>query len=454
MGFIEFLIEGSSREDKWKKYFMGRRVMTVIKSSGAPTYDKQGKRIGQLSGGTPILVVGEYPTLPAPKPTDIKPNSKYDLRVGATDPKLAASKSYQQRNTPEYTHLDYDDHVYVATYDKQGAQTFHLVSLANVDKPIERKLFGYLKPQRLLKGKGSVQQGFAIFKNKQEYFQALYSGIEHLEDLQKKDTAAAKDYLLQLATLAYNNKTSSESLKTAYEFSTIANSAHSYGTLTNDFTELLGPFMVNAPANTTIAIPLKSNEAMIDFKVGDTGFSSKRAGTLSNTLKCQHVIDAIKGSIKMRDASTPSYQLMEVMAKAPIKEAPSKITAFLDATFSHQRREWMANKSLPPKLNFGVSKGKQREWLSPNADYSDIDNYNLQMTNVEKLINYLVLREELDFSQYVQAAFQTIRVIKMDINFRTGAIQDVSVSSDAPAYTKILVRYKGRPDEKIGFDLR
>jgi len=461
MGFIQFLIESTLSESTggvkmWDKYYKGRRVMTTVKHPGAAILTPNGKKTGEtLPAGSQVLVIGEYPLLPAPGPEDIKPNSPYDLRPGATDPELASSKEYQKRNTPNFVEIEHDQHVHVAVYDAAGKQRIVLVPLSKIEKPLEKKLFGYLKPQRVLKGQGSKVKvddtSFAVFVTKGEYLTALLKGIDDLGDA----SAEVKQYLKGLATVANSHKFTSPDLTNLYQQTGIANNTHAFGTLSNDFTEMLGPLLVDDVSG-PIQIPLKGNEVMIDFKIGTTGFSSKRAGSLANTLKCQHVIDSLTPSVRDKIGGDVSFGLIEVIADTSIKGAPKALTEFINTNLSKQLSVWMADNTAPQTIRFGLFKGEKRKWLPPSADFGETENYNLQMTNIERFVNYLVLHQVLNFDQYVNHAFQSIRIVKMDINIRTGAIQNFSApagSNEAPR-KGVPIRYKGRPDERMGFDLR
>jgi hypothetical protein len=454
MGFIEYLIEATSGASMWDKYYKGRRVMTTIKAPGADVYDEAGKKTGQkLATGQEVLVIGEYPLLPAPKPGDIKPNSDYDLRVGATDPEKAASRTYQQRNTANNVPVEHNARVKVAVYNG-NKQIIVTVSLSQIEKPLEKKMFGYLKPQRVLKGQGKIvksgDSSFAVFASKSEYLNALLKGINALPDA----SAEVKQYLTELAIVANAHKTTSHDLSQLYDQTGISNSAHAFGTLSNDFTEMLGPLMVTDVSG-PISFPLKGNEAMIDFKIGDTGFSSKRAGSLANTLKCQHVIDALSPKLRDKVGGDVSFTLIETIAQSSIKGAPKALTEFIDSNLSKQLSAWMTDQGVTQTLRFGLFKGEKRKWLPPSADYSKNDNYNMQMTNIERFVNYLVLHQVLNFDQYVNFAFNSIRVVKMDINIKTGALQNFSAPAGGGEEPRkgVTIRYKGRPDERMGFAL-
>lgn len=455
MGFIEYLIEATSGASMWDKYYKGRRVMTTVKAPGADIYDDTGKKTGQtLAPDQQVLVIGEYPLLPPPKPEDIKPNSDYDLRVGATDPEKAASRQYQQRNTANNVAIDHSPRVRVAVYDDSDKQFIITISLSQINKPLEKKMFGYLKPQRVLKGLGSKvtvdTTSFAVFATKSEYLNALLKGIDSLTDASKE----VKQYLKELVIVANSHKTTSHDLGELYQQTGIAANAHAFGTLSNDFTEMLGPLMVTDVSG-PVQIPLKGNEVMIDFKIGTVGFSSKRAGSLANTLKCQHVIDSLTPKVRDKVGDDVSFRLIEVIATASIKGAPKALTEFIDENLSKQLSVWMTDQNATQTIRFGLFKGEKRKWLPPSADYSKNDNYNLQMTNIERFVNYLVLNQVLNFDQYVNHAFQSIRVVKMDINIRTGAIQNFSApaGSDEAPRKGVTIRYKGRPDERMGFAL-
>jgi len=455
MRFIEFLIEASSGAGMWDKYYKGRRVMTTIKAPGADVYDAAGKKTGQkLATGQEVLVIGEYPLLPPPSSTDIKPNSEYDLRVGATDPEKAASKAFQQRNTVNTVPVEHSQRVKVAMYDDMDNQIIVTITLSQIDKPLEKKMFGYLKPQRVLKGKGTVTKvegsSFAVFSSKAEYLTALLAGVKSLSDA----STEVKQYLTELVIVANAHDTTSHDLTRSYERTGISSNAHAFGTLNNDFTEMLGPLLITDVSG-PIQIPLKGNEAMIDFKIGSIGFSAKRAGSLANTLKCQHVIDALTPKLKDAAGSDPSFRLIQVIAETSIKGAPKALTEFIDSNLSRELHTWMLDQGATQTIRFGMFKGEKRQWLPPSADYAKNDNYNMQMTNIERFVNYLVLHQELNFDKYVNFAFQSIRVIKMDINFKTGVIQNFSAPANSGEDPRkgVTIRYKGRPDERMGFAL-
>lgn len=443
MRFIDYLIEASSGADMWDKYYKGRRVMTTIKPKGAQLYDANTNKAipgKKLSGGHEVLVIGEYPLLPTPSPADMAPGSRYDLRVGATDPANAASKQYQQRSTPgtdpNFVDVEYNTRARIAVYD-DGHQSVYLVSVSDIAKPLQKKLFASLKPQKVLAGRGKVENGFTMFPTLTAYKTELIAGIEQCSDLSKE----VKAYL---TTLVIDGRNAS-AVQPTYDQTGISNSVPSYNALNNDFLEMIGPFVVGKSGK--VEIPLRDNEAMIDFKVGGVGFSSKRAATVANTLKCGDVIKALGGQ-KLNQMEF-SYQLMSTLATATVKQAPAELTTLFNSSkFASEIARFASER---------VFKNKRSTWLPAKSDWSIEDNYNMQMTTIEKFVNQCVAQGSINFDKYVSEALMDVGVVKMQINPRTGALDKIAVTQPGSmTASKVGIRHKGRGfkgGERMGFVL-
>jgi hypothetical protein len=443
MRFIDYLIEASSGVDMWDKYYKGRRVMTTIKPKGAQLYDANTNKAipgKKLSGGHEVLVIGEYPLLPTPSPADMAPGSRYDLRVGATDPANAASKAYQQRgapgNDPSFVDVEYSTRTKIAVYD-DGHQSVYLVSVSDIAKPLQKKLFVSLKPQKVLEGRGKLENGFAVFSTIAAYKAELIAGIEQCSDLSKE----VKAYLTALVIDGKNSTT----IQPLYDQTGISNSVPSYNALNNDFLEMIGPFV--AGKNGKVEIPLRDNEAMIDFKVGGAGFSSKRAATMANTLKCGDVIKALGGQ-KLNQHEF-SYQLMSTLATATVKQAPAELTnLFNSSKFAAEIAQFASER---------VFKNKRSSWLPAKSDWSIEDNYNMQMTTIEKFVNQCVAQGAISFDKYVNEALMDVGVVKMQVSPRTGALDKITVTPPGSmSASKVGIRHKGRGfkgGERMGFVL-
>ena len=233
VSFKEFLMEASSGQAKWDKYFGSSDVETIAKKdsilldlSGNPTKDTISK------GDKLIVLAGDYSTLPK-------------VKVG--------TKKY-------------------------------IMKFVNIDKPfkVNQEVKGTLKPDQIgLFGPISM----SAYVSKVKKLLDEHSGIPELQT----------EYLKALIDLAedMDDEEQKDYVRDLYIMTGVQDDSSLKNTINNDFMEVLGPlFVINEKPEYKVGgvrFPEAGNEPLYDFTMKVNGvidsFSSKRSGGNTNTLK-------------------------------------------------------------------------------------------------------------------------------------------------------------------------
>lgn len=317
LSFKRFLIEASSGEAKWEKYFADGAVDTIAKND-APLFDVFEKPVKRtVSKGDKIRVL--------------------------------ASDSYKPK-----LRVQIDDAEY-------------LMKLSDIEKPFkaEREVGTDLKPDQLgLFGAVTIAQ--------------LGKKIKDAIDSHTSIPEQHALYLKALVDLAQNpdDQDTIEQVQDLYVMSGAAEDSAFRNTVNNDFMECLGPFFVVNEKPQYAAggckFPELGNEPLYDFTMkaerGENAridsFSSKRSGGNTNTLKVTEVLKAAESDSKLQRKYKLELELLRIIADTPVKAAPDKINEFLAKNFAtYKKAPATTDNTTIARLEAAVAK-----WINEESD--------------------------------------------------------------------------------------
>lgn len=198
-----------------------------------------------------------------------------------------------------------------------GDEDIYYVNIDNLVKPRSQNQFPQLSPL-------SFGIDNSTYASSTAYYNAIKNAINSRNDVDGE----LFDYLYELLE---------HSKKGTMDFSGIDFSGFPWGQLQNYYSEVIGPLAcihrsilngiipVIGLTGAKIYIPPDS-ETLYDYKliVGNTEYliSAKSARGVSNQVKPQFVVDAVRGKLTTTLESSSAYQLLQVLADYSVKEAP------------------------------------------------------------------------------------------------------------------------------------
>lgn len=310
VSFKQFLIEASTGQAKWDKYF-GDEVETIAKAD-SQLFDIVGDKIDKTikKGEKLTVLAGEYDTKPLVK------IGKGTYRMKFSD----IDKPFKVEQTVK----------------------IHL-------KPDELGLDGKTKFSSWAKKvKDAIVSHSDIPDQVGEYLKAL---VDHAKDPNKQDYTDAVTDMYTMAEIGEDT-----ALK---------------NTIANDFMEILGPFFVvnEKPEfkSGSCYFPELGNEPLYDFSMFDsdgaeTRFSSKRSGGNSNTIKVSEIIKAATPALKKKFKR--EMELLNIINDNSVKAAPALINAWLADNFPAYKAEPdPADNAAIARLEYSLAK-----WITNNSD--------------------------------------------------------------------------------------
>lgn len=373
ISFKEFLFEASTGPEKWEKYFSGSDTETLI-SKDTPLYTVDNKKTDTvIARGERITVLGA------------EEDAEYSSR-----PKI----------------LYHDD-----TYR---------VPLTNIAKPkiLNKSVTINLKPDAIgITGdfdmtsfvkdiKKIIDEHKEIPSAQGEYLKALIGHAEDIRDSELADIAAE-----------------------AFTASGTATDAALKNTINTGFMEILGPLFVakekSEYKNGTCFFPTAGNQPLYDFIMRDADgvemmCSSKKSTGSVNTLKVSNLVPAFDTAPDLKRKYKREYDLIMLIHKSKIKDAPNEMNRWLAATFPTYKAAPEAK--TPPEL------------------------YRLEADTI-KWIN----TSNLDFREIVDVGIPELMYVKAKLNSDgTLAVEPLRQGAD---HTKLKFRSKNssnRMSDKIG----
>lgn len=303
---------------------------------------------------------------------------------------------------------------------------YYRVSQSNISKPIAAaRRFGYLKPDKLgLAGRDIVMSAypgelraaidrFAAPKEVKEYLSALVAWAEHPAD--------------------------EEAVSAAFARSGIRGNTFEVGTVNNDFLEALGPLLIpEGRPDSVVFFPTRGNEPIYDFIVDDVKYSSKRLSGHVNTLKVDHVLAIVEKepfTLEKINQSPPNklgLEVMKIIRSNTVKAGAKAI------------HDWLEKK------------GQKDTTIKPSSPFTTM------MKSVTERLNYMIDKGQISCDIAINSAITNIVFCKAEIvigspgdNKMTDGT--VRVEGDFARSPKTAVktgfRFKGRDNEKLGFDI-
>lgn len=166
------------------------------------------------------------------------------------------------------------------------------------------------------------------------------------------------------------------------------------GSIGNDFLEVLGPFFASSVvpgAETIISFPQAGNAPLFDFSMRNASglhrFSSKKAGSRTNTLKVTELILACEVDQTLKAKYAREHELMTIIQTTSIRQAPAAISSWLSQTF-------------------------KKTWQPPAAATDPISAIRLEAAAV-KFINE---QPDLNFDELAAAALSNLWYVRAKIN--------------------------------------
>ena len=286
ISFKEFLFEASVGPEKWEKYFSGSDTETLM-SKDTPLFAVDGKNTGQsISRGEKITVLGtegaaEY----SPRPKILFNNETYRVPLTHIAKPKILNKSIKINLKPDALGIigDFDMSTFVEDMKK----------IIDVHKEVPS------------------EQG--------EYLKALLEHAEDPSDSAKTDEA--------VATFERSGTKADPSLK---------------NTINTDFMEVLGPLFVlkeyDEYKDGTCFFPSAGNQPLYDFIMRDADgvemmCSSKKSTGSVNTLKVSNLVQAFDIDPTLKREFSREYELITLIDKSKIKEAPNALNKWLAKNF-------------------------------------------------------------------------------------------------------------------------
>ena len=344
-----------------------------------------------------------------PTETKTKHNAKlYDLEGVDTGLRINAGTPI----TVNGEDAEYQSKIHIIYNNKH-----YRIPLTDISKPIAAaRRFGYLKPDRM----GLADQEFTMA----EYADKVHKAIE-------KFTAPkeVKEYLNALVNWCLDPSLEKE-LHDAWTRSGMRGNLFEIGTLNNDFLEVLGPLIIpEGTPSSTVYFPSRGNEPLYDFTVDDVRYSSKRLTGLVNTLKVDHILDTAKNDpsameeINRSKGARNGMEVMQIIKSNSVREA---------------------GKALDAWLNY-------HQYADPQLDTKQ---FNPTMRSVEKRLNAMIAANQLNCDVAINSAMTNVVFCKSEIDPSTGIVLVDEDNATAPRhFSNVRFRYKGRDNEKLGFDL-
>jgi hypothetical protein len=353
-----------------------------------------------------------------PTATKMKHDARlYDLESQNTGETIAAGASI----TVNGEDADYNPKIHIIYNDKH-----YRVSLTDVSKPIAAaRRFGYLKPDKLgLAGREIVMSNYA---------NEVHSAIDQFSAPKE-----VKEYLHAVTDWAVDPMKEQET-HDAWVRSGIRGNLFEVGTVNNDFLEVVGPLLVPAgEPHSIVFFPTRGNEPLFDFIVDDIKYSSKRLSGHVNTLKVDHILQIVEGEdftlarINKSPAARRGLEVMKIIKNNSVKTA---------------------GKAL-------------HDWLTAHGHADDkvqMTSFNAVMRSVTDRLNTMISDGTLSCDIAINSATSNVVFCKAEIVI--GSKGDEGVMTDGtirvqqgyganPAtFQRVKFRYKGRDNEKLGFDL-
>lgn len=276
----EFLLEASSGQGKWDKYFGNVDVETIAKND-SKLYDVFGNSVDkEIKKGDPLTVLAaDYDTKPR-------------IRIGNGEYRMKFS-------------------------DIDKPFKINLAVRGNL-KPDVLKITGKIKLSDLNKRiKKAIDADHGIPNAQGEYLKALVDLAEDMDDGDFIDT-----------------------VKDLFESSGVKEDKALQNTINNDFMECLGPFFVademSEYKNSDVVFPTSGSEPLYDFEMiikDPTQFSSKRSGGHSNTLKAAQVFTAASKDAKLKKKYSKELELLKIITDNSVRNAPGLINTWLAENF-------------------------------------------------------------------------------------------------------------------------
>lgn len=375
----------------WAKHYQGKGDLpTTIKRSGN-AYDEEGKATSiLLEEGTPVLVLSM-------KAYDSKPHIR--VKIGG------------QAKTVRFK---FDDLV------KPGNKASGATSL---------------KPQSF----GVVGPAFQL----QAYKAKLLDTIESRTDLD----GPLKSYLRLLVEYWSGTAAAGAKIKKLYP---AIKDIIPINDINKDFGEVLGPLAVikhgilagtgqKVTATSPIFIPVRPNEPLMDYKVGDVVISAK-SGTTTNTVKPPDILGLLaKNPAKKRlYANTKEYKVLEILTANSIKQGAVEAARYL---LGKKFNDWISNNAY--------LKGKKGKYTELELMY-ECEKY-LQTESRSGSLNFTKL--------FADAIKGSVVYVKYSIdsagigNFETIVAQDVLKAATG---TRPFLRTKNgytRAADKLGIQI-
>ncbi len=287
MRFKDYLLEASSGQAKWDKYFSNGETETIARAD-AVLKDAFGKPTNKtIKKGEKLVVISDT----------FSQNPR--VRIGDA----------------EYT-----------------------MAFTSIDKPFKmnREVSTDLKPDKLgLHG---------------PMFIAAYGKrVKQLLDTHHEIPEAQTEYLKSLVDLAEDpsNEELADVCRDLYIMSGTAEDQSFKNTINNDFMEVLGPYIVitQKPEYKAggVKFPELGNEPLYDFTmkakqgpdVRIDAFSSKRSGGNTNTLKVTEILKAAAADTGLSRKYSKELELLNIIASKSVKLAPDAINDWLGRKFSN-----------------------------------------------------------------------------------------------------------------------
>jgi len=326
----------STGAQAWAKYYQGKGDLdTTVKKLG-PVYSEDGKPTGAvLEEGTPIVVLS---------------TTAYDAR-----PKIRVKITSKVQTV----RFSFDNIV------KPGNKASAAVSL---------------KPQAFNVVGPSLQ--FATYKSR------VLAALDERTDL----TGPVKSYLRLLVEHWSGMATAAKKITALYP---AVKDQIPINDVNKDFGEVLGPLAVlkhnvlagtghKVTTNSAIFIPVRPNEPLMDYKVGDVVISAK-SGVTTNTVKGKDILDLLakKTALVNKYKASKEYKVLEILTTNSTLDGPAAAVKMLLGTAGYAT--WLKGNSYltvtkkgkytPTELNYECEKFLQSTskagWLNYTKLFAD-----------------------------------------------------------------------------------